>query len=86
MHFAIEHVHGHHHNVATRDDPATARKGETVYAFWLRSIVGSYISAWNIEVKRTKMLYGVQKQYSLNNMMVQYLSFLQLGLISHTFC
>ena len=28
MHFAIEHVHGHHKNVATPVDPSSARKGE----------------------------------------------------------
>ena len=27
-HFRIEHIYGHHLNVATKEDPATARRGE----------------------------------------------------------
>lgn len=50
--FTIEHVHGHHANVCTPDDPATARRGENVYAFFLRSTVMGHISAWEIELKR----------------------------------
>lgn len=49
VHFIIEHNLGHHKHVATDADPASARLNETVYAFWLRSTVGSYASAWRIE-------------------------------------
>jgi len=56
MHFNIEHNRGHHKNVATDKDPASARKGETVYAFWWRSVWGSYLSAWHIENKRLEKL------------------------------
>lgn len=52
MHFHIEHRMGHHLRVATPADPATARLGESVYAFWPRSIAGSWRSAWQIERKR----------------------------------
>ena len=48
VHFFIEHNRGHHANVGTHGDPASARRGETVYAFWVRSIVGSYRSAWRL--------------------------------------
>ena len=51
-HFYIEHNYGHHKNVATPEDPASARKGESLYAFWLRSIVYSYLEAWQIEIRR----------------------------------
>ena len=51
-HFIIEHNRGHHKNVATPKDPATARKNELLYTFWIRSIVGSYINAWKLEFKR----------------------------------
>ena len=34
-HFFIEHVKGHHRWVGTEKDPATARYGETIYAFFL---------------------------------------------------
>lgn len=54
MHFIIEHNRGHHRRVATPDDPASARYGETLYAFWLRSIVFSWRSAWHIEAERLR--------------------------------
>ena len=34
MHFYIEHNFGHHNNVATPKDPATAKFNQTVYSFW----------------------------------------------------
>lgn len=49
MHFATEHVFGHHAKVATPEDPASARRGESLYAFLPRSVVGSWRSAWAIE-------------------------------------
>jgi alkane 1-monooxygenase len=49
MHFYIEHNRGHHVLVATPDDPATARKGENFYAFWIRSVFGGYAHAWKLE-------------------------------------
>ncbi len=51
MHFYIEHNRGHHKNVSTPLDPASAKKGENVYFFWFRSTVGSYLSAWRIQQK-----------------------------------
>lgn len=54
MHFIPYHNNGHHHNVATTNDPATARKNEPVYTFWFRSQIGSYIEAWKLEHKRLK--------------------------------
>ena len=51
MHFFIEHNRGHHVHVATLNDPATSRRGQSVYAFWRQSIIGSYRSAWQIESK-----------------------------------
>jgi len=50
--FAIEHVYGHHARVATPDDPATARRGESFYAFAWRSTVHSYLHAYQIEKDR----------------------------------
>jgi alkane 1-monooxygenase len=54
LHFFIEHNRGHHRNVSTNADPASARYGESVYAFWLRSVVFSYLSAWRLEAERLK--------------------------------
>lgn len=52
QHFFIEHNRGHHKHVATPKDPATARKNEWIYAFYIRSISGQYISAWKLEKER----------------------------------
>jgi alkane 1-monooxygenase len=49
MHFFIEHNRGHHKNIGTKKDPATARKGESLYEFWIRAIWQSYWHAWKIE-------------------------------------
>ncbi|MCX8557382.1 alkane 1-monooxygenase [Mycolicibacterium mucogenicum] len=50
--FYVEHNRGHHVRVATPEDPASARFGESVYFFVVRSVVGSTRSAWRIEAKR----------------------------------
>lgn len=52
LHFTMEHNHGHHVNIATPKDPASSRYNESVYAFWVRSVVFSYLSAWKIEARR----------------------------------
>ena len=57
--FAIEHVYGHHVTVGTIEDPASARKGENVYIFYIRSTVMGHISAWKHELKRLR-----KKEYS----------------------
>ena len=53
-HFLPYHNGGHHFNVATPKDAATARKNELLYIFWIRSHFTSYIQAWQIENKRMK--------------------------------
>lgn len=53
-HFFIEHNRGHHLWVSTPRDPASARFGEGLYRFWLRSITGSYIDAWRLEIGRLR--------------------------------
>lgn len=54
MHFFIEHNRGHHKNVSTPLDPATSRLNQTFYAFWFRSVIGSWIDAWKLEAYRLK--------------------------------
>ncbi len=51
-HFYVEHNRGHHARVATDADPASSRQGESLYAFWVRSMVGGYRSAFAIEAAR----------------------------------
>lgn len=50
--FAIEHVHGHHRNVGTPADPATARRGESFYRFFVRSTAGEIANAFRLEANR----------------------------------
>ncbi len=51
-HFYIEHNRGHHVRVATPEDPASSRLGESFYRFWPRTVFGSLRSAWRIEKRR----------------------------------
>ena len=47
-HFYVEHNRGHHANVSTPEDPASARFGESFWAFLPRTVVGSLRSAWSL--------------------------------------
>ena len=71
-HFAIEHVYGHHIRVATPDDPASARLGESLYAFVPRSVIGGLRGAWEIETRRLKS--RGQGWFSIQNRMLGYLA------------
>jgi alkane 1-monooxygenase len=51
-HFVVEHVRGHHRDVATPEDPASARMGESYYRFMLREIPGAFRRAWRLERER----------------------------------
>jgi alkane 1-monooxygenase len=79
-HFFTEHVRGHHARVATEDDPATSRFGETYGEFWKRTVPGQLRSAFRIEAKRLgdeEMSWFDRR--SLRNTVVQGLA-LQLAL------
>ena len=80
MHFAIEHVYGHHKHVATPHDPATAKKGENFYRFWIRTVPEQFFSAWSIEKERLskrKLPF-----FSLQNEMIWFIIIQLLLLIS----
>ncbi len=53
-HFYVEHNRGHHKNVATPEDPASSRFGESFWAFWPRTVMGSLRSSWHLEAERLK--------------------------------
>jgi alkane 1-monooxygenase len=55
-HFFIEHNRGHHVRVATPEDPASSRLGESFWAFLPRTVSGSLRSAWGIEAARLDRL------------------------------
>ena len=51
-HFCIEHNRGHHRDVATPEDPASSRMGESIYRFVLREIPGAFRRGWDVEKER----------------------------------
>jgi alkane 1-monooxygenase len=54
-HFFVEHNRGHHVRVATPEDPASSRLGETYWRFWPRTVLGSLRSAWHLETSRRRL-------------------------------
>jgi alkane 1-monooxygenase len=55
-HFTIEHNRGHHRDVATPEDPASARMGESIWRFALREMPGGLRRAWQLEGQRLRLL------------------------------
>jgi alkane 1-monooxygenase len=51
-HFSMEHNAGHHAQVATPEDTASARFGESIYRFVLREAPGGFFRAWRLERQR----------------------------------
>ncbi|GAB4093845.1 alkane 1-monooxygenase [Flaviaesturariibacter terrae] len=79
MHFYIEHNRGHHKRVATPEDPSSARYGEPLYAFWVRSITGSLRSAAGIAAREAR-----RKGFaalSVHNELLQFLA-IEAGLLA----
>ncbi|MER6627554.1 alkane 1-monooxygenase [Streptomyces sp. NPDC000987] len=55
-HFYIEHNRGHHVRVATPEDPASSRLGQSFWEFLPRSVYGSARSGWRLEKQRLARL------------------------------
>jgi alkane 1-monooxygenase len=68
-HFFIEHNRGHHVRVATPEDPASARLGESFWAFLPRTVSGSLSSAWGLE--RTRLDRVGHRVLSIHNDILQ---------------
>ena len=51
-HFTLEHTLGHHGAVATPEDTASARFGESIYKFARREIPGGIRRGWALEAQR----------------------------------
>jgi alkane 1-monooxygenase len=85
MHFFTEHNKGHHKKVATPEDPGTARLGEAVYAFYFRTLISSYFSAWHIA--NDEMKKKGKPAFSLQNELVQFtiIQIAFIGLILYFF-
>ncbi len=50
--FYIEHLRVHHKWVGTDKDPATAKRNESLYRFFIRSMFGQIANAYRLEKKR----------------------------------
>lgn len=68
-HFTIEHNFGHHRDVATPEDCASARLNESIYRFALREMPGGVRRAWVIEGRRLARR-GLSR-WSLSNSLLQ---------------
>ncbi|MDB4148743.1 fatty acid desaturase, partial [Flavobacteriaceae bacterium] len=80
MHFYIEHNFGHHLNVATKKDGASAEYNQNLYFFWIRSVTKQYTDAW----KKQKELLKTSNSrfFSFKNDMLWYTIIQPLYLIA----
>lgn len=67
--FTTFHVHGHHRQVATYRDPATARRGEYILVFAVRTIFRQFADALAFEAAKAERL-GFNR-YGLRNAVVR---------------
>lgn len=68
-HFNIEHNKGHHKHVATPEDPASSRMGESIYKFALRELPGTAVRGWKLEAERLKRQQ--RSAFSLHSELIQ---------------
>ncbi|WP_330228834.1 alkane 1-monooxygenase [Nocardia sp. NBC_00508] len=68
-HFFVEHNRGHHVRVATPEDPASARLGESLWEFLPRSVSGSFRSA--IVLERDRLARKGKGWWSVGNHILQ---------------
>ena len=81
--FAIEHVYGHHKNVCLPIDPATAKRGESIYLFIIRASIKEHIDGWKIEYRRLSRRN--ERLFSLKNkMIIGYLRSLAITFICYS--
>lgn len=68
-HFFVEHNRGHHVRVATPEDPASARLGESLWEFLPRSVIGGFRSA--IPLERARLARKGHGWWSVHNHILQ---------------
>jgi alkane 1-monooxygenase len=68
-HFTVEHNRGHHREVATPEDSASSRMGESIYRFLLREMPLALVRAWRLESRR--LVGQGRSPWSLHNDIVQ---------------
>ncbi len=85
MHFFIEHNKGHHKNVATPNDPSTAKYKQNVYAFWMQTFIGTYMSAWEIAVEEAEKKKRILPQLNNEMFLFQLIQLLFISIIIYFF-
>ncbi len=73
--FRINHVDVHHRHVATPFDPTTARTGELLYSYWIRSFFMGLVRSWQFELLRLR----AESLSLVSNRMLHYLLGTVLG-------
>jgi len=68
-HFFIEHNRGHHKDVATPEDPATSKMGQSIYGFACSEIPGAMRRAWASE--KTRLARRNQGPWTIENEVLQ---------------
>ena len=74
--FFIDHIKVHHKHVGKTRDSATARRGESVYAFFTRSAAGQFKSSYLLEKERLKQknfLERIFKNYVVRSVICTFL-------------
>lgn len=59
IYFYIDHLKVHHKWVGTTKDPATSRSGESLYYFFIRSVIQQIMSSFRVEKQRLKQEGGL---------------------------
>jgi alkane 1-monooxygenase len=68
-HFRVEHPYGHHKRVATPEDPASSKMGESFWQFLPRTVIGSFKSA--IKIEKARLERRGKGWWSLDNELLQ---------------
>ncbi|WP_163930719.1 alkane 1-monooxygenase [Paraferrimonas sp. SM1919] len=62
--FKIEHVFGHHKDLATDNDPSSAAKGDMLLPFFIKAMVLNQLKAFKLQAKfKNKLQFGGQEYY-----------------------
>ena len=68
-HFVVEHPFGHHSRVATPEDPASSRMGESFWKFLPRTVIGGIKSA--VKIERARLARKGKSFWNLENELLQ---------------
>lgn len=69
-HYKLIHIRSHHVHAGTDLDENTAWLNETIYAYLRRTIPGSMIRCWQMEVRRVAALHGTGPKAWAQNRMI----------------